>query len=49
MDKRLSEFAKENHKLDVLQRIIISSAPKEDPIYPKQVLTYLKSPAKKMG
>lgn len=49
MDKRLSEFAKESQKVDVLQHIMIAEAPKENPIYPKKALSYLKSPAKKMG
>ena len=49
MDKHLSEFAKESHKVEVLQRIIIAQAPQEHPIYPKEVLTYLKRPVKKMS
>ncbi|MBP1679697.1 MAG: hypothetical protein H6Q35_36 [Proteobacteria bacterium] len=46
-DKLLVDFAKESQKMDVLQHIILSSPPPENPIYPKKALTYLNTSAKK--
>lgn len=49
MDKLLVEFAKEHQKLDVLQRIIISSPPPLNPLYPKNLVTGSSLVTKKMS
>lgn len=48
-DKLLVEFAKESHKLDILQRIIRLEPPLENPLYPSNVLVYRNIPAKKLS
>ncbi|WP_333803795.1 WD40 repeat domain-containing protein [Sulfurospirillum sp.] len=49
MDKLLVEFAKEHQKLDVLQRIVISSPPPLNPLYPKNLVTGSSIVTKKMS